>query len=372
MCKFVKGRELCRGFFNDVVRPILERYFPDLEYTAGLLGYGSDVLGYDDEVSTDHMWGPRFYLFLRDEECNIKERLLDVFSSEFPYSYRGYSVNFSSLDPNDNGIRHAEQIDSGRVNPLIFIYTPDEYFDNYIGAHDFTNLDEIDLLTFSEHKLLTLKKAEFYVDRLGVGERLRLLSYYPDAVWLYLLASNWALAAEEQAFVRRCHDVGDELGSRLACARIAERLMRLGFLYCREYAPYSKWFGTAFTQLSLDNDIKTAISRAVGAVDITEREDNLVAAQQLLARLHNSLCKQNEFQSSELTEPVSDEIVSYFGRKIKVIFADRIANSIKPLLAQTKLADLPPIGTLSEVADFTCLYDNPKYRERLRSLYTEV
>ena len=58
---FIPGRELCRGFFEEAARPILRERFPDLAYTAGLLGYGSDVLGYDDVVSTDHMWGPRFY-----------------------------------------------------------------------------------------------------------------------------------------------------------------------------------------------------------------------------------------------------------------------------------------------------------------------
>ena len=60
--KFIKGLELCEGFFFDIAKPILDKHFQSLPYSAGLIGYGSDVLGYDDEVSTDHMWGPRFLL----------------------------------------------------------------------------------------------------------------------------------------------------------------------------------------------------------------------------------------------------------------------------------------------------------------------
>ena len=89
MQKFIKGAKLCEGFFFDVVKPVLDRCFPDLAYSAGLLGYGSDVLGYDDPVSTDHMWGPRFYLFLKAEKLSLKQQLWDVFSSQFPYTYRG-------------------------------------------------------------------------------------------------------------------------------------------------------------------------------------------------------------------------------------------------------------------------------------------
>ena len=363
MGRFIKGRELCKGFFQDIAEPILEREFPGLEYTAGLLGYGSDVLGYDDEVSTDHMWGPRFYLFLHDEDYYLKEKILDIFAYEFPYNYKGYSVNFSAPDPNDNGIRHIEPISEGKVNPLIFIYTINEYLDMYLGTHELTALTDIDWLTFSEHKLLTLTKAEFYVDRLGIGERLKPLRYYSENVWLYLLASNWSLAAEEQAFVKRCHDVGDEIGSILVCARISERLMRLAFLYCREYAPYSKWFGTSFMRLKLDDEIKTAISRALKAADIIEREENLVAAQQLLARLHNRC---------GITEVVSDEIVSYFGRNIKVIFADRIAQTLKAKLAGTVLAEVPLIGTLSEVSNFTAIYDYPQLRSSICGLYSHL
>ena len=54
MTKFIKGLELCEGFFNEYAKPIIDEYFPNLQYSAGLIGYGSDVLGYDDAVSRDH------------------------------------------------------------------------------------------------------------------------------------------------------------------------------------------------------------------------------------------------------------------------------------------------------------------------------
>lgn len=237
MAAFIKGKELCRSFFEQVAKPILDRGFPGLEYSAGLLGYGSDVLGYDDVVSTDHMWGPRFYLFLREEDKALQPHILEAFSQEFPYTYRGYSVHFSRPDPNDKGIRHAEAITQGQVDPLIFFHTFEEYLDFYLGTHHPETLTDVEWLSLPEHHLLALAKGEFYVDMLHCQERLEPLRFYPENVWLYLVASCWSLVAEEQAFVKRCASVGDSLGSALVCGRIAERLMRLCFLYCRQYAP---------------------------------------------------------------------------------------------------------------------------------------
>ena len=360
MPDFIKGRDLCRDFFFEIAKPILDQHFPKLKYTAGLLGYGSDILGYDDAVSTDHMWGPRFYLFLDQRGISLKKDILHVFSNNLPYTYKGYSVHFSEPDPNDNGVQHAAYIDKGPVNPLIFFYTPEDYLREYLGTDDIAALTAIDWLSFSEHRLLALSRADFYHDDLNFSKTLEPFSEYPKEVWLYLLASNWSLLAEEQAFVKRCSDVGDEVGSILVCGRIAERLMRLCFLYCHQYAPYSKWFGTAFDRLPLSDDIRSAIIGALKASDITERENNLVLSQKLVADLHDSL---------GITEPIHAEIRSYFGRNIKVIFADNIASALEDTLQGTILEGVPLIGTLSEVANFTVLSDDPAQRIRISSLY---
>ena len=150
------------------------------------------------------------------------------------------------------------------------------------------------------------------------------------------------------------------LGSALVCGRIAERLMRLCFLYCRQYAPYSKWFGTAFQKLPIPQEIKEAIFQAVKASSISQREEQLVLAQHLLAKLHNSL---------HITPPVSDEIQSYFNRDIKVIYADRIAHAVQAQLEGTPLAQAPLIGTLSQISNFTNLYENVSKRDAIQALY---
>jgi hypothetical protein len=65
--RFVPGVELSRRYFRDVVEPVLAREFPALRYSAALIGNGSEVLGFDTPMSTDHNWGPRVLLFFSPE-----------------------------------------------------------------------------------------------------------------------------------------------------------------------------------------------------------------------------------------------------------------------------------------------------------------
>lgn len=360
MTEFVKGLELCKGFFFDIAKPIMDKNYPNLTYSAGLIGYGSDVLGYDDEVSKDHMWGPRFYLFLSENDIEKKQDIFETFCENFPYQYKGFSVNFTEPDRNDNGVQHPEFISSGNVNPLIFIQTIDEFLTDELGTSDLENLHSLDWLVFSEHRLLSLVSGTLFVDKLNITEKLSLLNYYPKEVKEYLIASNWDIIASEQAFVKRCGECGDDMGSRIICARIAERLMRLCFLYKEVYAPYSKWFGTAFEQLEVDNNIKNALKNALCADTLESRENNLVQAQALVAELHNM---------SGITEQVPYDIESYFGRNIKVIFADKFSDAVSKNLKGTPLEQIPLIGTLSQVGGLSAISDDSRYQEQIKYIY---
>lgn len=360
MAEYIKGLELCERFFKECAKPILDKYFPDLQYSAGLIGYGSDVLGYDDEISRDHMWGPRFYMFLRKNDINKKDEIFNEFAENLPYTFMGYSVNFTAPDPNDCGVQHPQFVDSGKVNPLIFIQTFDEFLVDEIGTADLDYVQPMDWLAFSEHRLLSLVSGKFFADKLNLREQIDKIKFYPDAVKLYLIASQWEIIASEQAFVKRCGEVGDEIGSQIICARIAERLMRLCFLYQNTYAPYSKWFGTAFNKLDVDNNIQFQINSALKATDLTERENSLVAAQALVADLHNA---------SGLTDRVDYRIEPYFGRDIKVIFADKFADAVAEKLKDTVFENLPRIGTLSQLGGLSDFADEKAYYQQIQRIY---
>jgi len=46
-----------------------------LSDAAGIIGSGSEVLGFDDEMSSDHHWGPRTMLFLSVDELKSYHKL---------------------------------------------------------------------------------------------------------------------------------------------------------------------------------------------------------------------------------------------------------------------------------------------------------
>ena len=57
---FIPGVELARHFYDEAIAPLLG----DVKHSAALLGWGSDVLGFDTERSTDHGWGPRLQILV--------------------------------------------------------------------------------------------------------------------------------------------------------------------------------------------------------------------------------------------------------------------------------------------------------------------
>ena len=61
---FVKGMVLAERLYHEGVKPVMERRFPDVCYSAARLGRGSDTLGYDTPISMDHAWGPEVEVYL--------------------------------------------------------------------------------------------------------------------------------------------------------------------------------------------------------------------------------------------------------------------------------------------------------------------
>jgi hypothetical protein len=181
-------------------------------------------------------------------------------------------------------------------------------------------------------------------------------------VWLYIMAAEWQRIAEEEAFVGRCGDVGDERGSRLIAARIVQHLMRLCFLIECRYPPYSKWFGTAFARLDCAAALGPLLDAVLAAADWRAREAALSAAYRQVATLHNAL---------GVTPPLEAEVTLYHDRPYLVIHAARFANALEAAIADPEVRRLPSRhGSLNQVfAEADTLGDSRSIRT-LRRLYT--
>lgn len=345
MQNFIPGLKLSELFYTEAAKPILEKLFPQVPHSAALIGWGSEVLGYDDAQSSDHHWGPRFLLFLSPAHYQEYESAINnALSDNLPHRFRGYATNFG--DPDEIGVRLPKESQVGPVNHMIAIETIENFFGWYLGCNPFHSLTAADWLSFSEHKLLAVTSGQVFHDGLGELEEIRRkFQYYPRDVWLYQLAAQWIKIFEEREFVSRCGDVGDELGSMVIAARQVKNLMRLCCLIERKYAPYSKWFGTAFSKLQCGPELSPIFRDVLLSVTWKEREGHLARAYAVIARLHNAL---------QITRPIPEAVANYFNRPYLVFEAPNLIPDIVANITDDEVKALKHLlGSVNQFVDST-------------------
>ena len=361
MQNFIPGLKLSELFYSEAAKPILDTFFPHLSYSAGLLGWGSEVLGYDDVRSSDHHWGPRFLMFLSPEDYEqYKNDIYETLRRNLPHRFYGYATNFG--EPDEIGVRLPSESDSGPVNHMIIIETVEHFFGWYLGCNPYEPVTAADWLSFSEHKLLAVTSGKVFHDSLGELEEIRRkFHYYPRDVWLYQLAAQWIKIFEDREFVSRCGDVGDELGSMLIAARQVNRLMRLCFLMERRYAPYTKWFGTAFSELECAPELGPVFSDVLSSSTWKERESNLARAFRVIARMHNAL---------KITPPIVEDMSNYFGRPYLVFESPALIRDILNNFSDDEVKAIKHgLGSVNQFIDTTDQLSHNWLAQRLKAIY---
>jgi len=161
----------------------------------------------------------------------------------------------------------------------------------------------------------------------------------------------------------RAGQVGDEIGSTLIAGRLVRDLMRLCFLMEGQYAPYPKWYGTAFARLEAARALSSPLWRILRAETWLDRDRALGEAYSMVVRLHNEL---------DLTEPLSVEAVRFFGRPFSVIFGERIAKALSARIQDSHIRRIPLlIGGLDQWSDSTDVLEAAVLRSRFKVPYGE-
>ena len=362
MPEFVPGLELAGFYYREAVEPILQSHYPGLVHSAGLIGAGSEVLGFDDETSTDHSWGPRLILFLSEQDHQrVADKLRLTLGQELPFSFYGYSTHFEDV-PGQPGAVVPAKTDSRPINHTVRITVLSEFLQHYVGTRLEEELTVLDWLTIPGQKLRSLVAGAVFHDGLdALGPMQRKLTYYPHDVWLYLLSAQWRRIGQEEPFVGRTGSVGDEVGSAIIAARLVRDLMHLCMLMERQYVPYPKWFGSAFAQLDCADRLAPILEAVLSSIGWQERERHLCAAYEMVATMHNDL---------GVTRPVPTRVTQFHDRPFMVIQGEEIGQVLWDAIEDPEVRALPyGVGKIDQYVDSTDILSYTERSRRLGALY---
>ena len=270
----VDGLALARAYFLEVVKPVLAERFPELAYSAGRVGAGSDVLGLDDAVSRDHDWGLRLNLFVPVTAVADVDRELE---RRLPRTFRGLPSRFALTGQTER--RHQVEVRS----------VPD-FLHTHLGFDPRAGASAHDWLSLSGQAALEVVAGPLFAetsDELGAARRA--LEWYPDDIWRYVLACDWVRIGQELPLMGRAADVGDDAGSRIIAARLVHTVMHLAFMLERRWPPYAKWFGTLFQTLGCAGEVGQAVDAALRANDVAGRQRGISTALESLLQQQNAL-----------------------------------------------------------------------------------
>ncbi len=121
----------------------------------------------------------------------------------------------------------------------------------------------------------------------------------------------------------------------------------------REYAPYTKWLGTAFAGLTCGASLSPLLHEAVSSPGWPDRERALAAAFEDVADRFNAL---------GLIAPQEPTMRPFYNRPFRVLGSGRFADAC---LAETSLSDLAMLGAIDQFVDSTDVLSHPAPRARL-------
>jgi hypothetical protein len=342
----LRGAELARAFFTDAVAPLLSRAAPGLGYAAARLGSGSDVLGLDDALSRDHDWGCRLTLLVDADDRDQVPRVRRLLEDELPERFRGFPVRFPvTWDPS--------------VSHQVDVATVADFAASRLGTDPTQGMSVLDWLSVTGQSVLEVTAGPVFTDRTRTLAPARvLLAWYPPDVERYVLAAGWQRLGQLMPFLGRTAESGDELGSRLLSAGLADDVVSLAFTLSRRWAPYPKWRGTVFSSLPVAARLGRLLDAVVAAPMWRDRESALAAACEVLL----------DVQREHGYPAPAAAVIRFFDRPYRTIDGAVLEGLLAGITDQD-VARLPLVGSIEQWADSTDVLSSPGRRAALQAAY---
>lgn len=224
-------------FFERIVLPLLSQHFPaeTSEMAAGFFGYGSEVLGLDDDYSTDHHFGLRVNALLPQSLLDARGAAIeDMLATLLPHSWNGRELREGYT--RTRGVALAS-LEHHLLSTIGIDHPPATY---------------AEWMAIPEEDITHIVAGEVWHDPSGRFTAIRnaLLGYYPEPVRIRRLAhwsryfSGMGVYALKRALLR-----DNMLYASTTFARSLRWGVQMAFMLDRTYYPYDKWMTAMFHRL---------------------------------------------------------------------------------------------------------------------------
>lgn len=249
------GLALAEAYYENYGKPLFTERFPEyVQYTAvGLVGEGSECLGFDDVFSEDHDFGPGFCVWLPDE-------IFEKIGARMQQAYESLPKTF------EDKRRNESMEGRGRVG----VFSISDFYKHYIGKLPESN---VDWLMLPETNLCTATNGKIFTDPYGqfTSVRNKLLQFYPKDVFLKKLVARLATMAQSGQYnYERCMKRGNFVAAYMACSEFIKASASAVFLLNRKYMPFYKWMFSAMESLTTLSEVKPMLEGLAATQDTPE------------------------------------------------------------------------------------------------------
>lgn len=265
----VSGLKLARAFWTQMGKPMIAAKYPQYagRIAAGLVGHGSECYGFDDAYSQDHDFGPRFCLWLTDEDyAAIGEQLeadYEALPRKFSVDAQGH-VTFEAHARSDASGAFPSAGAGSPVTPRAQdanrrdgVFRIGDFFESITGYRTApAQTAPHEWLMLAESTLAAATNGEVFADPTGQFSKTRQgFKDMPDDVRLALISKRLGMIAQAGQYnLPRSLKRGDGAAAWLSIHEFVQATASLVFLVnvpmVVGYMPYYKWQFAALRKLS--------------------------------------------------------------------------------------------------------------------------
>lgn len=293
----MQGIELSRKYYEAYGAPMLQSQFAEVldRIAVGLVGEGSECLGFDDAISQDHDFEPGFCLFITREDYEKFGFPLERAYAKLPKTFLGFErAPLSPVGGNRHGVLIIE-----------------DFYNRFLGAQSAPRSFE-HWLTLPSAALRAASSGEVWQDNLGRFSAVRktLLGGYPEDVRLKKLAAHTILMGQAGQYnLSRCLARGETGAAQLCCAEFIRHAISAVYLLNNAYEPFYKWAYRGMRDLQVLGNLEqklTALPSAENPTALVEEIAESFAQSFRLQQLSDITGSQLTAHAYEITDRIRD------------------------------------------------------------------